>query len=85
MARSTREPSCPLGLSFSFPPAETPEGNARAPRRSLSAARTIGHAILKAAHFCFQAPPASWYHQPVRALEVHCLAKVSRICDSHSG
>lgn len=36
-------------------------------------------------YFCFQLPPASWYHQPARALSIHCFANVSRICCSHSG
>jgi len=36
-------------------------------------------------YFCFQPPEASWYHQPLRALAIHCLEKTPRICDSHSG
>ena len=36
-------------------------------------------------YFCFQSPVGPWYHQPALASRVHCLAKVSRICFSHSG
>src|SRR5690606_9732161 len=36
------------------------------------------------AYFCFQLPPC-WYHQPGRALLIHCLANTSRIWLSHSG
>ena len=52
-----------------------------------SAAPGVGDAgaACGSAYFCFQAPPASWYHQPLCALAIHCLAKVSRICVSHSG
>src|SRR5690606_24815359 len=40
---------------------------------------------LRGSYFCFQLPSAAWYHQPLRALATHCLAKVSRIWASHSG
>src|SRR4051812_16839474 len=37
------------------------------------------------AHFCFQPPPASWYHQPPWALSTHCLANTARSLPSQSG
>ena len=53
--------------------------------RPAFASRSGRSSGTRQAHFCFQPPDASWYHQPPWALSTHCLAKTPRICASHSG
>lgn len=52
------------------------------PKRAV--VRHPGVPASKVSYFCFQPPPL-WYHQPLRALSIHCVANTSRIRGSHSG
>ena len=45
------------------------------PRHCLQDPPAPGSHAIARPYFCFQLPPASWYHQPPRALSTHCLAK----------